>query len=41
VVKNVPWTETTASDTGSYEPKTEPTNERSGVEERLRKLGYR
>jgi len=39
-VKNVPWVETTASDTESYEPETEPVNEDADIQERLRGLGY-
>jgi len=39
-VKNVPWTETTASDTGSYDPAVEPEDEEADVRERLRGLGY-
>lgn len=40
VVKNVPWAETTASDTHRYEPNTEPTDGGERVQERLRQLGY-
>lgn len=41
VVKNVPWTETTATDGGGYEPTTERESATDGtVEERLRDLGY-
>lgn len=41
VVKNVPWTETTAADSGEYEPTTARGSETDGtVEERLRNLGY-
>ena len=41
VVKNVPWVETTAEDTGEYDPSVEPsTADDIDVEERLRGLGY-
>jgi len=40
VVKNVPWTETTARDTGEYEPTVEPAESRTDVDNRLRDLGY-
>lgn len=40
-VTNVPWVETSASDTGSYEPEIEPPAENeTTVEERLEELGY-
>lgn len=40
-VKNVPWVETTATDTGEYEPTIERTPEENvNVERRLRDLGY-
>lgn len=40
-VTNVPWVETSASDTGSYEPEIEPRAEAdTTVEERLEELGY-
>lgn len=41
VVKDVPWVETTASDTGAYEPEVEPSAETPAVSERLERLGYR
>ena len=43
VLKRVPWAETTAVDTGSYEPTVEPEEihvSDSDVEDRLRSLGY-
>lgn len=43
VVKNVPWAETSAVDTGEYEPTVEaapPTDADVDVESRLRDLGY-
>lgn len=40
VVKNVPWTETTAVDKGEYEPQIEPREQEADVEDRLRGLGY-
>ena len=41
VVKNVPWIETTATDTGDYEPEVEPGEASDAdIEERLRSLGY-
>jgi hypothetical protein len=40
VVKNVPWTETTATDEGGYEPDLQPDERETEVEERLRGLGY-
>lgn len=40
VVKNVPWSETTAVDEGEYEPRLNPGEQRVDVEERLRGLGY-
>lgn len=39
-VKNVPWTETTAVDTGEYEPQLDATDRSADVENRLRELGY-
>ena len=39
-VKNVPWSETTASDEGEYEPRLTRNEQESNVEERLRGLGY-
>lgn len=39
-VKNVPWAETTAVDGGEYEPHLDQGDQRAGVEERLRELGY-
>jgi hypothetical protein len=39
-VKNVPWTETTATDGGEYEPQVVPSEREADVEERLRGLGY-
>jgi hypothetical protein len=41
VVKNVPWVETTASDTGEYEPTQQrEDNVNVDIESRLRSLGY-
>jgi hypothetical protein len=41
-VTNVPWVETTAVDSGEFEPELEPDADgRADVEERLRGLGYR
>ncbi len=43
-LRKVPWVETTASDTGSYEPEYERTEERAAedeLQERLEALGYR
>jgi hypothetical protein len=40
VVKNVPWAETSASDTGSYSPSVDPSGGETEVEARLRRLGY-
>ena len=43
-VKRVPWVETTAEDTGEYEPTTERIDaetDESGIEERLSALGYK
>jgi hypothetical protein len=41
VVTTVPWIETTASDTGNYEPEFEPGDpSETDVESRLRSLGY-
>lgn len=41
VVKNVPWVETTATDTGEYEPDVETGDpSETDVESRLRSLGY-
>lgn len=41
-IKKVPWAETTATDTGEYEPEFPPPSElsRSAVEENLANLGY-
>lgn len=40
-VKNVPWVETAATDTGEYEPTTEPqADDDVDVDERLKNLGY-
>lgn len=40
IVKNVPWSETSASDTGSYQPHIEPEYEDADTRERLKGLGY-
>jgi len=40
VVKDVPWTETTAADEENYKPKLDPSDRKINVEEKLRKLGY-
>jgi len=43
-VRNVPWVETTAEDTGSYEPKFDApaqNNEEDNLSERLQALGYK
>ena len=40
VVKNVPWTETTATDGGDYESQVTPDEGAADVEERLQGLGY-
>jgi len=40
VVKDVPWMETTASDTGPYEPRIEPAADDADVQARLESLGY-
>lgn len=39
-VKDVPWVETTASDTGEYIPDEETTQTDTSVEDRLQSLGY-
>lgn len=43
VLRDVPWVETTATDTGEYQPSIERQSEdsESEIEERLRDLGYR
>lgn len=43
VLRDVPWVETTATDTGEYQPSPEKQSEdeTNGIEERLRALGYR
>lgn len=43
VLRDVPWVETTATDTGEYQPSTERQSEggASEIEDRLRALGYR
>lgn len=40
-VRRVPWAETTAIDTGSYEPTIEPRSEEADVKQHLKELGYR
>ena len=40
VVKNVPWTETTAVDEAEYQPTLQPSGGDAQVESRLRNLGY-
>jgi len=40
VVRQVPWVETTAEDTGEYEPEGVRDGDETTVEERLRSLGY-
>lgn len=42
-VRNVPWIETSAHDTGNYTPSSEETSQKesSSVEEKLRALGYK
>lgn len=40
-VRRVPWAETTATDTGSYEPTIEPRSEDADVKQHLKELGYR
>lgn len=39
-IRNVPWYETRATDTGSYVPEREPGAERGDLEEKLGALGY-
>lgn len=39
-VKNVPWSETTATDGGDYESRVTPKNQEADIKERLRGLGY-
>jgi len=39
-VRQVPWVETTAEDTGEYEPEGVRDGDETTVEERLRSLGY-
>lgn len=39
-LKRVPWVETSASDTGEYEPSLTPGESVKGVEQQLRDLGY-
>ena len=41
IVRRVPWVETSAQDTGTYEPDTEPpSEEKQSMTERLESLGY-
>jgi hypothetical protein len=39
-IREVPWYETTARDTGAYEPELEPGVERGAIEDKLESLGY-
>lgn len=39
-IRRVPWVRTTGRDTGDYRPTTERESARTGVEDRLRHLGY-
>lgn len=39
-IREVPWYETSATDTASYEPELEPQAERGDIEEKLGALGY-
>lgn len=39
-IRKVPWCETTAEDTGEYEPELEPQDDELAVEEKLEDLGY-
>jgi hypothetical protein len=39
-IREVPWCETTAEDTGEYEPELEPQDDELAVEEKLEDLGY-
>jgi hypothetical protein len=39
-VKNVPWAETSADDSGSYSPSIDPSGGEAEIEDRLRGLGY-
>jgi hypothetical protein len=39
-IREVPWYETSATDTGEYEPTLDPGVERGAVEEKLESLGY-
>lgn len=39
-IREVPWCETTAEDTGEYEPELEPQDDGLAVEEKLKDLGY-
>ncbi len=41
VLRNVPWYEMSARDSGMYEPTVEPADEQGNVDDKLRALGYR